>query len=113
MTPEDQLRLARLENQVGYLLRHLGISPEQAAGQAVSTFGSPADVFGAPAVPGAPPVGGPMMSSGPGDPASYPEVVNAIQRGKVIEAIKIYRELTGLGLREAKQACDAAARTLR
>jgi ribosomal protein L7/L12 len=113
MTPEDQLRLARLENQVGYLLRHLGISPEQAAGQPVSTFGNPADVFGAPAVPQPQPVAGPLAPSGPGDPASYPEVVNALQRGKMIEAIKLYRERTGLGLREAKAACDAAARTLR
>jgi ribosomal protein L7/L12 len=70
-------------------------------------------VFGAPAVPQPQPAAGPLAPSGLGDPASYPEVVNALQRGKMIEAIKLYRERTGLGLREAKAACDAAARTLR
>jgi large subunit ribosomal protein L7/L12 len=33
-----------------------------------------------------------------------------IARGKKIEAIKIYREATGVGLKEAKDAVDAIAR---
>jgi len=36
------------------------------------------------------------------------EVVAAIQRGNKIEAIKLLRELTGLGLKEAKDAVDAS-----
>ncbi|HEY1641400.1 MAG TPA: hypothetical protein VGG35_11980 [Streptosporangiaceae bacterium] len=34
----------------------------------------------------------------------------AIQRGRMIEAIKIYRDLTGTSLREAKSAVEVIAR---
>jgi len=42
-------------------------------------------------------------------PASA-ELTAAIQRGKMIEAIKIYRQVTGAGLREARAAVEAIAR---
>ena len=42
------------------------------------------------------------------DPAFAPQVQEALRRGNKIEAIKIYRELTGVGLAEAKQAIDRA-----
>ena len=35
-----------------------------------------------------------------------PEVVDALQRGKKIEAIKSYRSATGLGLKEAKESIE-------
>ena len=38
------------------------------------------------------------------------EVLAAVQRGHKIEAIKILREETGLGLKEAKEAIDALSR---
>ena len=40
------------------------------------------------------------------DAALAPQVQEALRRGNKIEAIKIYRELTGVGLAEAKQAVD-------
>ena len=40
------------------------------------------------------------------DPALSPQIQDALRRGNKIEAIKIYRELTGVGLAEAKQAVD-------
>ena len=40
------------------------------------------------------------------DPAMSPQVQDALRRGNKIEAIKIYRELTGVGLAEAKQAIE-------
>ncbi len=40
------------------------------------------------------------------DPVMSPQVQDAIRRGNKIEAIKIYRELTGLGLAEAKAVID-------
>lgn len=43
---------------------------------------------------------------------SYPEVVDAIRAGSTIQAIKLYRERTGVGLKEAKDAVEALARTL-
>lgn len=39
-----------------------------------------------------------------------PEVVRLLELGKRIEAIKVYRERTGLGLAEAKGAVDEIAR---
>jgi ribosomal protein L7/L12 len=42
------------------------------------------------------------------DRALAPQVQDVLRRGNKIEAIKIYRELTGVGLAEAKQAIDRA-----
>lgn len=107
-TPEPA-RLARLERQVAYLLQHLGIDPEVAAGASGSTFGSPGDIFGQP-VPAPGPVG--FSDPAPAAPASPypPELLVALQRGRMIEAIKIYRQVTGASLKEAKDACEAMAR---
>jgi hypothetical protein len=41
------------------------------------------------------------------DPIGSPQIQEALRRGNKIEAIKIYRELTGVGLAEAKQAVEA------
>jgi ribosomal protein L7/L12 len=43
---------------------------------------------------------------------SYPEVVDAINAGNKIQAIKHYRERTGVGLKEAKDAVEALALSL-
>ena len=43
----------------------------------------------------------------PGDVAWMGEVSALIAQDKKIEAIKLYRERTGLGLKEAKDAIDA------
>lgn len=40
------------------------------------------------------------------EPALSPQIQDALRRGNKIEAIKIYRELTGVGLAEAKQAIE-------
>jgi large subunit ribosomal protein L7/L12 len=69
-------RIARLERQVDFLHRRLGISPDWALAE---------------------------------DDAFPPELYDFIARGKLIEAIKIYREVTGVGLKEAKDAVDAMA----
>lgn len=42
------------------------------------------------------------------DPINSPQVQNALRTGNKIEAIKLYRELTGAGLAEAKDAVDNA-----
>ena len=39
-------------------------------------------------------------------PTLSPQIQDALRRGNKIEAIKIYRELTGAGLAEAKQVID-------
>jgi ribosomal protein L7/L12 len=40
------------------------------------------------------------------DPMLSPQIQDALRRGNKIEAVKIYRELTGVGLAEAKQAIE-------
>jgi len=62
-----------------------------------------------------------MMIGTPGDPADYPgspqyadprlppTFYDALQKGKMIVAIKIYREVTGVGLKEAKDQVEAMA----
>jgi hypothetical protein len=47
MNSAEPARIERLERQVTYLLRHLGIDPDVAASPVSdSPFGSPGDIFG-------------------------------------------------------------------
>lgn len=46
------------------------------------------------------------------DPASLDDVGAALSQGNKIEAIKLYREKTGVGLAEAKAAVDDLERKL-
>jgi ribosomal protein L7/L12 len=46
-------------------------------------------------------------ASPPSDPAWLVEVRSLLARGKKIQAIKVYREGTGAGLKEAKDAVEA------
>jgi ribosomal protein L7/L12 len=59
---------------------------------------------------GAKPQGGVVVDQPPRErlaPASMDEVAELNRQGRKIEAIKIYRELTGVGLAEAKSAVEA------
>jgi ribosomal protein L7/L12 len=42
------------------------------------------------------------------DPVLSPQIQEALRHGNKIEAIKIYREITGVGLAEAKNVIDRA-----
>ena len=42
-----------------------------------------------------------------------PDVIDAVRRGKKIEAIKAYRVATGAGLKEAKDLVDGAPNTVK
>jgi large subunit ribosomal protein L7/L12 len=74
-------RLRRLEEHAERVGQQLGVP-----------FGNPAGSTGSV-----------IASAGSGVPA---DVVALAQGGKKIEAIKRYRELTGVGLREAKDVVD-------
>jgi hypothetical protein len=110
MTHDD--RLYRLEAKIDHLYRHLGLDPEAALPRAgdfspQDEFGySPQDGFSASPQGGfsASTQGGLPSSPGDGLPSSFHDALN---RGQVIEAIKIYRTATGVGLKEAKAAVDA------
>jgi ribosomal protein L7/L12 len=41
-----------------------------------------------------------------------PEITDAIRAGNKIQAIKLWRERTGVGLKEAKDAVEALARSM-
>jgi hypothetical protein len=139
MNPEESARMQQLERQVVFLYRHLGLNPNLTGSDPGQppVFSSPAAAFGTPAAPSdgrpaafAPPsfssphpaqaptaagygdgqqVPVPVAGLVPGPGDCPPAVMEAIQRGKLIEAIKIYRELTGAGLREAKEAVEGFA----
>lgn len=49
----------------------------------------------------------PRLQSTAQDPATIAELRALLQRGNKIEAIKIYRQATGVGLKEAKDAVEA------
>ncbi|MEV5890090.1 hypothetical protein [Nonomuraea fuscirosea] len=75
-------RLARLEQQVAYLQRHLGIDPA-------------------------------FIDSAAGGPELPPQFYRELRDGKLIRAIKIYRESTGASLVVAKNAVESMARRLK
>jgi hypothetical protein len=113
--PDPSARTERLERQVAYLLRHLNIDPEAAASEpagfsasfdAQPSYGQPEPFGGAPQ-----PFGG--APGAPAEPAYPPDLIAALDQGKMINAIKAYRQWTGCGLAEAKQAVEAIARSRR
>lgn len=57
-----------------------------------------------------------FVTAAPGVPGptsgASPEVVRLIRAGQKIEAIKVYRDATKCGLKEAKDAVEAVERTL-
>jgi len=80
------------------------------AGQGIGSFDSAPASFGQ-AVGFSGPIapGPPQPASGPGVGVP-PELVLLARSGKLIQAIQQYRQMTGIGLKEAKAAVEAAAR---
>lgn len=95
MDLETAQRIERLEFAVGVLCRHLGLDIEALlSGQA--TLPPIADAV--------PP--GFHAASKPGAPALPAEFYALVRQGKKIQAIKMYRELTNAGLKQAKDFVD-------
>lgn len=86
-------RIDRLERQVRYLLQYIGVDPEIAATDDAAIAAGPpmAAAFGAASRMGGPP----------------PEIVALVQAGKLIQAIKAYRQMTGADLKESKNVIDS------
>jgi ribosomal protein L7/L12 len=87
---EHAQRLAQLEAKVAELERRVGASDADAtsAAQEASGFTFASDARAA-------------------DPTSDPRIAELVASGNKIEAIKLYRELTGVGLAEAKSAVES------
>ena len=93
MDLETAQRIERLEYAVGMLCRHLDLDPDALlTGRATLSRISDAVPPGYPAAP---------------DPTGLPaEFYALVRQGKKIQAIKMYRELTGVGLKTAKDFVD-------
>ncbi len=103
MNDYDSERIEHLERKVDYLIRYLGIDPAHIIGG----IAPPGPAFAVDLLPGVD-VAPPSEVSDVGLDLVY----DALRRRKPIEAIKIYRQLTGAGLADAKHAVDAMARDL-
>jgi ribosomal protein L7/L12 len=90
-----EMRLAAIEEKLDRLLAHLGLDDD---GLGASGYGSGQLAVTAQASA--------LVST-------EAELVALIQAGKKIQAIKVYREATGAGLRIAKEAVDTMERNMR
>lgn len=102
-------RLSRVERHQRVIDDHLGI-PEQGSGDPYAGAGrqAPGDpyaVAAAAAAPAPPPPAGAAVG-----PANLDDVYGLLVDGRKIQAIKVYRERTGVGLADAKAAVEAIAR---
>ena len=96
MDLETAQRIERLEFAVGVLCRHLGLDLEAVlAGHAAAS----------PVIADAVPPGY-GVDARPGTPVLPPEFYALVRQGKKIQAIKMYRELSDVGLKEAKDFVD-------
>lgn len=60
-----------------------------------------------PSMPTAPATGSPAAP--PPSVEWFPQIADLVSRGRMIDAIKLYREATGVGLKEAKEAVERGA----
>ena len=85
-----EMRLAALEEKLDRVLAHLGLDGDYTGGAG----------FGTDVVPGS-------MTG------SEAQIAALIQAGKKIQAIKVYRDVTGAGLKDAKDAVESMERNMR
>lgn len=96
MYPDESDRLLRLERKVDFLFQRMGLDPNEALVQDDGFVPQP-NAFD-------------QATYGPQFPSSFYDALNG---GKMIEAIKIYRSVTGADLKDAKKAVEAMARQAR
>lgn len=101
-----EMRLAAIEEKLDRLLAHLGLDGD------LNGLGAPVTAVDRVGQAGQ---AGPVSNWQAQYPlAAYePQLTALIQAGKKIQAIKVYREATGAGLKAAKEAVDAYERNLR
>lgn len=81
------MRLAAIEEKLDLVLARMGLDGNASSG---------------PAAPGT------AVACKPGSAIEAdPQLIALVQAGKKIQAIKVYRQATGAGLRDAKDAVDA------
>jgi ribosomal protein L7/L12 len=80
---EIRVRLSRLENKVDFLFQELGLQEKYQAEQSQTA-----------------------------SQLGMAEIVALLRMNRKIEAIKLYRQMTGTGLKEAKDAVDSMERLM-
>ena len=81
---EIKQRLALLETRLQQLFEHLDVKPRESAAEGGGWWGG--------------------SGEGAIDPVDDPEIQDLLAKGNEMQAIKRYRERTGLGLKESKDA---------
>jgi len=109
MDLETAQRIERLEYVVGVLCRHLELNPDLLLGTQVSLppiadAVPPGYSAAAPAAAAAA-----AAAAWPGGPVLPPEFYALVRQNRKIQAIKMYRQLTGVGLKEAKDFVDGCS----
>jgi Ribosomal protein L7/L12 C-terminal domain len=105
-------RLEAVESQLAVLSQRVGMSYPQAGGYSAPpsggvSFDPKTGTVSFDPGPAAPPMGAPAGQYVDPQAGAIPaEVVALARSNKKIQAIKLYRELTGLGLKEAKAVVD-------
>ena len=87
---ELKQRIALLETRLQQVFEHLDMAPRESAGGEGGWWGGSGE------------------EGGELDPMSDPEIQDLLAKGNEAQAIKRFRELSGLGLKEAKDAIDRA-----
>ena len=100
----DAERLASLERKVEQVMNHLDLAPPPIAANP-TPFRVTDPLSAQPPLSTQPPLGGVAVAN-----SLSATVIDLVRRGKKIEAIKVYRDQTGVGLKEAKDAVERIER---
>ncbi len=79
----------------------------------IEAFKSKFNVTIAAAAPAAAPAGGAAAAPAEEEQTEFTVILKAVDAAKKIQAIKVVRELTGLGLKEAKDVVDGAPKAVK
>ena len=85
--------LARVESKLDAVLGHLGVAAPRSTSPGLAPISA----------------GDPTWPSSQSHDPRMDEVLSLVRQNKKIQAIKVYREITGYGLKEAKEAVDRMA----
>ncbi len=87
---EIKQRIALIEARLQQLFEHLDVAPRESAAGGGGWWGGSGEGGEAP------------------DPIDDPEIQDLLAKGNEVQAVKRYRELSGEGLKESKDAIDRA-----
>ncbi|WP_194895051.1 ribosomal protein L7/L12 [Catenulispora pinisilvae] len=96
-----EMRLAAIEEKLDLVLAQLGLGGDPGS-----------DLYAPLTAAGAAGAGSPTAWAPGSAIETDPQLAALIQAGKTIQAIKVYRQATGVGLKDAKMAVEALERNM-